>query len=131
MNNINVDEQLFKMLEEDEKFLVNRKLLAKYGIELAFFISTLIERLINCTKTNNISGNREFTITDVEIALYSGLEYSRISKIRQKGIKEKLFTVKKDIETEEIYYKLNEEKISKIILDKKGKIKIPSFRKNL
>lgn len=131
MNNINTDELLFKMLDEEDKFIVNRKLLTKFGIELAFFISTLIERLINCKKANNISEDGEFTMTDVEIALYSGIEYKRIDKIRQKGIKEKLFTVRKTIEKDEIYYKLNEEKIVKIILDKKEKIKLPPFKKNL
>ncbi|MHD0319037.1 hypothetical protein [Fusobacterium sp. THCT1E2] len=128
---ISPEEMLFKMLGEGEQFFVNRKLITKYGLDLAMFISTLIERLRDYVKSNEISDDREFSMTDVEIALYAGIEYKRIDKIRQKGIKEKLFTVRKTIEKDEIYYKLNEEKIAKIILDKKEKIKVPSFKKNL
>lgn len=128
---ISPEEMLFKMLGEGEQFFVNRKLITKYGLDLAMYISTLIERLRDYAKSNDILDNRELSMTDVEIALYAGIEYKRIDKIRQKGIKEKLFTIKENIEKDEIYYKLNEEKIAKIILDEKGKIKIPPFKKNL
>lgn len=120
---ISTEEMLFKMLEEGEQFFLNRKLLKKYGLDLTMFITMLLERLTNCIKSNNISENREFTITDVEIALYGGLRYNIIPQIREMGIKKRLFTIRKDKDTEEIYYKLNEEKIAKIILDKKEKIK--------
>lgn len=52
---ISPEEMLFKMLGEGEQFFVNRKLITKYGLDLAMFISTLIERLTDYRKNNGVS----------------------------------------------------------------------------
>lgn len=133
MDKISIDEMLVKLLEEDDDDLLflNHNLISKYGLEAAALIAVLMDRLAVYRKNNNILESKGFPITDVELAVYSGIKFNRISEIKDLCIEKKLFTVRKNIETKEIYYKLNEKKISKIILDKKEKIKVPPFKKNL
>jgi hypothetical protein len=133
MDKISIDETLVKLLEEDDDDLLflNHNLISKYGLEAAALIAVLMDRLAVYRKNNNILESKGFSITDVELAVYSGIKFNRISEIKDLCIEKKLFTVRKNIETKELYYKLNEKKISKIILDKKEKIKVPPFKKNL
>lgn len=99
-------------------FVVNQHLISRYGIEIAFVIALLVERQKVCIKNNILSSDKYFGITDVEIALYSGIRFNRIEKIKKYGKKEGLFSIKENRITKETYYRLNEEKLVEIILKK-------------
>lgn len=78
--------------------MVNKKLMAKYGIELASLIAYLIDQ-------ERYHEGKEFYCTDPSIKLYTGINIDRISTIKKTGVEKGLFKIiKKGIPSSSYYY---------------------------
>ncbi|UUV18010.1 hypothetical protein NRK67_12030 [Fusobacteria bacterium ZRK30] len=85
-------------LSQEATLMVNKKLMAKYGIELASLVAYLIDQ-------ERYHEGEEFYCHDTSIKLYTGINIERISTIKKLGVKKGLFKiVRKGMPISSYYY---------------------------
>lgn len=85
-------------LSQEATLMVNKKLMAKYGLELASLVAYLIDQ-------ERYHDGEEFYCRDTSIKLYTGINIDRISTIKKIGVEKGLFKiVKKGMPISSYYY---------------------------
>ncbi|MCS5421884.1 MULTISPECIES: hypothetical protein [Psychrilyobacter] len=85
-------------LSQEATLMVNKKLMAKYGLELASLVAYLIDQ-------ERYYDGEEFYCRDTSIKLYTGINIDRISTIKKIGVEKGLFKiVRKGMPISSYYY---------------------------
>lgn len=112
-NNINWDIIFINTLSQDANLFINKKILAKYGLDLAVFISFIANQYNYFLTTNQLTEDKMFSITDNEIFLSSGIPYNRIKKLKKQAQELSLISI-----SDKNYYQINFELLLQIISEK-------------
>ena len=91
-------------LSQEATLMVNKKLMAKYGLELASLVAYLIDQ-------ERYHEGDEFYCRDTSIKLYTGINIDRISTIKKLGIEKGLFKIVRKGMPISSYYYINHKNI--------------------
>ncbi|MGB6130049.1 MAG: hypothetical protein WBG30_14990 [Psychrilyobacter sp.] len=91
-------------LSQEATLMVNKKLMAKYGVELASLIAYLIDQ-------ERYHEGEEFYCHDTSIKLYTGINIDRISTIKKLGVEKNLFKIERKGMPISSYYYINHKAI--------------------
>lgn len=84
---------------------INRKLLKKYGLDFAVYISLLENKYNSLSRLNQLAENEMFYFPDEEIFLLSRISYNRIKKVKKQAQELKLISIIKV--SKKSYYKID------------------------
>ena len=91
-------------LSQEATLMVNKKLMAKYGLELASLVAYLIDQ-------ERYHKDKEFYCWDTSIKLYTGINIDRIATIKKLGVEKGLFKIVRKGMPISSYYSINHKKI--------------------
>jgi len=84
---------------------IDRKLLKKYGLDFAAYISLLENKYNSLSRLNQLAENEMFYFPDEEIFLLSGISYNRIKKVKKQAQELELISIIKI--SKKSYYKID------------------------
>ena len=115
--NINYENLLYNTLSQEANLFVNKKILAQVGLNLAAFISFLIDKGRYHKANDELTEDGYFFATNEDIHLFTGIPRTSITKLKKQGQELGLFTTKKleNSFKSATHYKLNFEKILTIL----------------
>lgn len=119
-NNINWDIIFINTLSQDANLFINKKILAKYGCDLALFISFITNQYNYFLTTNQLTENKMFFATDDDIFLFTNMPRTRITTIKKKAQELNLISIKKFGQPLKTYYKVNFELLVSILSTKES-----------
>ena len=106
-NNINWDIIFINTLSQDANLFINKKILAKYGCDLALFISFIANQYNYFLTTNQLTEDKMFFATDDDIFLFTNMPRTRITTIKKQAQELGLISIKKAGQPVKTYYKVN------------------------
>ena len=106
-NNINWDIIFINTLSQDANLFINKKILAKYGLDLAVFISFIANQYNYFLTTNQLTEDKMFFATDDDIFLFTNMPRTRITTIKKQAQELGLISIKKAGQPVKTYYKVN------------------------
>lgn len=115
--NINYENLLYSTLSQEANLFVNKKILAQVGLNLAAFISFLIDKGRYHKTNDELTEDGYFFATNEDIHLFTGIPRTSITKLKKQGQELGLFSTKKleNSFKSATHYKLNFEKILTIL----------------
>ncbi len=115
--NINYENLLYSTLSQEANLFVNKKILAQVGLNLAAFISFLIDKGRYHKANDELTEDGYFFATNEDIHLFTGIPRTSITKLKKQGQELGLFSTKKleNSFKSATHYKLNFEKILTIL----------------
>ena len=115
--NINYENLLYSTLSQEANLFVNKKILAQDGLNLAAFISFLIDKGRYHKSNDELTEDGYFFATNEDIHLFTGIPRTSITKLKKQGQELGLFSTKKleNSFKSATHYKLNFEKILTIL----------------
>ncbi|WP_177162438.1 hypothetical protein [uncultured Fusobacterium sp.] len=115
--NINYENLLYSTLSQEANLFVNKKILAQVGLNLAAFISFLIDKGRYHKSNDELTEDGYFFATNEDIHLFTGIPRTSITKLKKQGQELGLFSTKKleNSFKSATHYKLNFEKILTIL----------------
>ena len=108
-----------ELLSQGNYLRLNKRLIAVLGLEMAVFMSFLIDKYDYYTNNNLLNGE-SFYFTDNDILIFTGLNSNKIQKLKEKGEKLNLFSIKKLGNPAKTYYTINFETINNIFMLEKS-----------
>lgn len=115
---INYKNILYSTLSQEANLFINKKILAQVGLNLAAFISFLIDKGRYHDINDEITEDGYFYATNDDIFLFTGITKNLIPKLKKEGEELGLFQTKNSFKNI-TYYKLNFEKLLTMLsLDK-------------
>lgn len=123
---MNFENLLYSTMSQQANLFINKKILAQVGLNLAAFISFLIDKGRYHKEKEELSDDGFFYATNEDIHLFTGLPMSVISNLKKEGEKLNLFKVKKLKNSFEkaTYYKLNYEVILTLLSSEKSTLEL-------
>lgn len=112
---INYDILFINTLSQEANLFINKKLLAKYGLDLAVFISFLTNQYNYFLNTNQLTEEKMFFATDEDIFLFTNMPRSRITSIKKEAQQLGLIEIKKIGQPAKSFYKMNFELLLSIL----------------
>ncbi|MDD7410075.1 MAG: hypothetical protein SOY60_05095 [Fusobacterium gastrosuis] len=121
---LNSKNLVLNLLGTDSNIQVNKKVLLTLGLEEAFFLSYLIDQYKYLEREEKLREDGSFYASNMDIALYTTLNNSQISKIKRAGVEKNLFKISKEGLETKTYYYLNFDKILEIIGTEKSNLEL-------
>lgn len=114
---INYENLLYNTLSQEANLFVNKKILAQVGLNLAAFVSFLIDKGRYHKANDELTKDGYFFATNEDIHLFTGISRTSITKLKKQGQELGLFSTKKleNSFKSATHYKLNFEKILTIL----------------
>lgn len=114
---INYENLLYNTLSQEANLFVNKKILAQVGLNLAAFVSFLIDKGRYHKANDELTKDGYFFATNEDIHLFTGIPRTSITKLKKQGQELGLFSTKKleNSFKSATHYKLNFEKILTIL----------------
>lgn len=114
---MNYENLLYNTLSQEANLFVNKKILAQVGLNLAAFVSFLIDKGRYHKANDELTEDGYFFATNEDIHLFTGIPRTAITNLKKQGQELGLFTTKKleNSFKSATYYKLNFEKILTIL----------------
>lgn len=124
--NINYENLLYSTLSQEANLFINKKILAQVGLNLAAFISFLIDKGRYHKANDELTEDGYFFATNEDIHLFTGLPVSVVSNMKKEGERLNLFKTKKLKNSFEkvTYYKLNFEVILSLLSSEKSTLEL-------
>ncbi|MBR8701033.1 MULTISPECIES: hypothetical protein [unclassified Fusobacterium] len=107
MKKINWDIIFLNTLSESANLFINKKFLAKYGLDIAVFISFLINQYKYYNENNKLIDDKMFYATNEDIYLFTNMPRTRITSIKQQATKLGIISTKQLGIPAKTYYKIN------------------------
>ena len=104
---INWDIIFINTLSQEANLFINKKLLAKYGLDLATFISFLVSQYNYFLTNNQLTEDKMFFATDDDIFLFTNMPRTRITSIKKQAQQLGIISIKKLGQPIKTYYKVN------------------------
>ena len=114
-NTVNWDLIFINTLSQDANLFINKKILAKYGLDLAVFISFIANQYNYFLTTNQLTKDKMFFATDDDIFLFTNMPRTRITSIKKQAQKLGFISIKKLGQPVKTYYKVNFEFLVNIL----------------
>lgn len=114
-NNLNWDIIFINTLSQDANLFINKKILAKYGLDLAVFISFIANQYNYFLTTNQLTDDKMFFATDDDIFLFTNMPRTRITTIKKQAQELGFISIKKAGQPVKTYYKVNFEFLVSIL----------------
>lgn len=123
---MNFENLLYSTLSQQANLFINKKILAQVGLNLAAFVSFLIDKGRYHKEKDELSDDGFFYATNEDIHLFTGLPISVISNLKKEGEQLNLFKTKKLKNSFEkaTYYKLNFEVILTLLSTEKSTLEL-------
>lgn len=112
---INWDIIFINTLSQEANLFINKKILAKYGLDLAVFISFLVNQYNYFLTNNQLTEDKMFFATDDDIFLFTNMPRTRITSIKKQAQKLGIISIKKLGQPVKTYYKVNFEFLVSIL----------------
>ena len=104
---INWDIIFINTLSQEANLFINKKILAKYGLDLAVFISFLVNQYNYFLTNNQLTEDKMFFATDDDIFLFTNMPRTRITSIKKQAQQLGIISIKKLGQPIKTYYKVN------------------------
>ena len=125
----NWDLILMNCLSQEANLFINKKLLAKYGLDLAAFISFLISQYTYFYKEGTLTKDKRFYTTNENIFLFTNMPRTRISSVKDEAIKLGIIDVKQMGIPAKSFYKINFELLVTVLSDENS-VKEIAYKRN-
>ena len=112
---INWDLIFINTLSQEANLFINKKILAKYGLDLAVFISFLVNQYNYFLSNNQLTEDKMFFATDDDIFLFTNMPRTRITSIKKQAQKLGIISIKKLGQPVKTYYQVNFEYLVNIL----------------
>lgn len=106
-NSLNWDIIFINTLSQDANLFINKKILAKYGLDLAVFIAFIANQYNYFLTTNQLTEDKMFFATNDDIYLFTNMPRTRIAAIKKQAQELGLISIKKAGQPVKTYYKVN------------------------
>lgn len=117
-NNINWDIIFMNTLSQEANLFINKKILAKFGLDLAVFIAFLANQYQYFFSQGQLTDNNMFFATDDDIFLFTNMPRTRITSIKKQAQELGLITIKKIGQPVRTYYKVNFQILVEVLSNK-------------
>ncbi|WP_349764261.1 hypothetical protein, partial [Fusobacterium sp. SYSU M8D902] len=116
------DNDIYDILSQDSFLMLNRKLYSVLGLELATFITFLIDKEKYYKNNYKLDNEGYFYITNADLLLHTGIKASRINNLKNESVEKNLLYLKKAGIPLKTYYKVNISKVREIIYNSKSSL---------
>ena len=117
---INWDIIFINTLSQEANLFINKKILAKYGLDLAVFISFLVNQYNYFLTNNQLTEDKMFFATDDDIFLFTNMPRTRITSIKKQAQQLGIISIKKLGQPIKTYYKVNFEFLVSVLSSTKS-----------
>lgn len=118
------DNDIYDMLTQDSFLMLNKKIISTLGLELATFVTFLVDKQKYYRDNNKLDTEGYFYITNSDLVLYTGIKASRINALKIEALDKRLLLIKKAGIPLKTYYKVDLDKIRNIISNSKSSLEL-------
>lgn len=118
------DNDIYDMLTQDSFLILNKKIISTLGLELATFVTFLVDKQKYYRDNDKLDTEGYFYITNSDLVLYTGIKASRINVLKIEALNKNLLLIKKAGIPLKTYYKVDLDKIRSIISNSKSSLEL-------